>query len=336
MSISTMPDLTGHLCPESPSYLGIRNRLNQLIERYLNPEILSHCLTDLPVQFTQPHQRPWERVDWKGIHFSQIKGIAPELFVQLLASAAEIESPIRSYSRESWDYLRSLHEPMAHFLGGTYGEDQAIQVVGIWEKEERQHCPALKKMYQQLTGQKLSLKPNTVSGYHPAGSPWEDACHHLFSRVSTEWSAISVYLWMMAHSTGALQQAIAQLLQDEVNHLAKFWGFSRWAFSGSFVARIQKSAGHIVALAQHHKGEGRCLLSEGLRPVTDQRSHGNEILALSQLVQQAPYAVELGFAFLRVMVWLRHWDRELSRSFLQHLFGPAPDWRTGQVLTISV
>lgn len=321
MTMLTLSDLTGKYCPDSPRYFGIRCRVNQLIEAYLAPQTLSACLTDLPVQFTNPHQRPWGAVNWNEIHHSQIKGISPELFVQILAGAAEIESPIRSYSRESWDYLQNLHEPMAHFLGGTYGEDQSIQVVGTWEKEERQHCPALCKMYQQLTGQKLTVKPNTVGGYMPSDSPWEDACHHLFSRISTEWSAIAVYLWMMAHTTGALQQAIAQLLQDEVNHLAKFWGFSRWAFSGSFVARFQKSAGYIFALAQHHKGD---------------RSHGNEILSIPQLVQHAPYAVELGFTFLRVMVWLRNWDKELSPSFLRHLFGPVPNPNDGSVLTVSV
>lgn len=321
MTIQVMTDLTGKDCPDAPHYFGIRSRVNQLIETYLAPEILSDCLTDLPAQFTDPHQRPWDKVNWKEIHYSQIKGISPELFVQILAGAAEIESPIRSYSRESWDYMQSLHEPMAHFLGGTYGDDQAIQMVGIWEKEERQHCPALCKMVQQLTGQKLTIKPNLVGSYMPSDRPWEDACHHLFSRVSTEWSAIAVYLWMMAHSTGALQNAIAQLLQDEVNHLAKFWGFSRWAFSGSFAARFQKSAGYILALAQHHKGD---------------RSHGNEVLSFSQMAVHAPYAVELGFTFLRVMVWLRRWDKELSPSFLQHLFGPVPHLDTRQVQTISV
>ncbi len=321
MTIQTMSDLTGQCCPDIPTYLCIRGRLNQLIATYLTPDILSACLTDLPVQFTQPHQRPWGKVNWKEIHHSQIKGIAPELFVQILAGAAEIESPIRSYSRESWDYMQSLHEPMAHFLGGMYGEDQSIQVVGIWEKEERQHCPALCKMYLQLTGQKLTVKPNTVQGYVPGETPWLDASHHLFARISTEWSAIAVYLWLMAHSTGALQNAIAQLLQDEVNHLAKFWGFSRWAFSGSFATRFQKSAGHILALAHHHKGD---------------RSHGNEILSLPTLIQKAPFAVELGFAFLRVMVWVRSWDKELSRSFLQHLFGPAPDMSSARTLTIAV
>ena len=121
-------------------------------------------------------------------------------------------------------------------------------------------------------------------------------------------------MWLMAHSTGALQNAIAQLLQDEVNHLAKFWGFSRWAFSGSFAKRFQKSAGHILGLAQHHKSD---------------RSHGNEVMSLPNIAQQAPYAVELSFTFLRVMVWVRGWDRELSRSFLHHLFGPSPELNSG-------
>jgi hypothetical protein len=293
----------------SKSYLTSRHRINTLIEEYLAVERLNHHLHDLTTQFTDPSQRPWGPVHWQAIDPTQIVGTAPDLFLELLAGAAEVESPIRSYSRESWDYLQHFHPQMATFLGGTYGADQAIQVVGIWEKEERQHAPALRKMYQQLTGEQLTLKPNTVTGYHPSTNPQADVYHHLISRLSSEWSAISLYLWLMAHSTGALQQAISQILQDEINHLAKFWGFSRWAFGRSFQEQFLASTHTVAQLFRHHAQE---------------RTHGSQAVETRQLLNQLSESVELVFTFLRVMVRVRHWNAELSSSSLNHLFGPSP------------
>jgi hypothetical protein len=105
-----------------------------------------------------------------------------------------------------------------------------------------------------------------------------------------------------------LQLAIAQLLQDEINHLAKFWGFSRWAFGSSAIEHLKASMGDIVGLVKHHKRD---------------RTNGQEILSITQLASQLPRAVELGFAFARVMVRIHTWDAELSYSYLKHLFGPA-------------
>ncbi|MEO0378061.1 MAG: hypothetical protein AAF329_26385 [Cyanobacteria bacterium P01_A01_bin.17] len=295
--------------PSKTRYLTNRSRINILIDEYLAVDHLSHHLNDLSTQFVSPHQRPWGPVHWQAIDQTQIISIAPDIFLELLAGAAEIESPIRSYSRESWDYLHHFHPQMATFLGGTYGPDQSIQVVGTWEKEERQHTPALKKIYQQLTDQQLTLKPNTVAGYDPSTNPQQDIYQHLISRLSSEWSAISLYLWLMAHSTGALQQAISQILQDEVNHLAKFWGFSRWAFGRSFQKQFLASTHTIAQLFRHHAQE---------------RTHGTQVAKTNQRIHQLTESIELVFTFLRVMVRIRHWDTELSPSYLKHLFGPRP------------
>jgi hypothetical protein len=46
----------------------------------------------------------------------------------------------------------------------------------------------------------------------------------------------------------------------------------------------------------------------------------NNSLSLKQL----SLVLELTFTFTRVMVRLRRWNRELSRSYLRHLFGTAP------------
>ncbi|MGF1601276.1 MAG: hypothetical protein ACFCU8_04525 [Thermosynechococcaceae cyanobacterium] len=290
-------------------YLTNRSRINYLIDEYLAIDCLSNHLTDLKAQFITPYQRPWGPVYWQEINPDQIVSIDPEIFLELLAGAAEVESPIRSYSRESWDYLQQFHPEMATFLGGTYGPDQSIQVVGIWEKEERQHAPALRKMYQQLTGHQLTLKPNSVQGYHASNNLQDDIYHHLVSRLSSEWSAISLYLWLMAHSTGALRGAIAQILQDEVNHLAKFWGFSRWAFGRSFQEQFLAATHTVAQLFKHYEQE---------------RSHGSQALNTHQWLHQLSESVELMFTFLRVMVRIRRWDTQLSTRSLNHLFEPRP------------
>lgn len=122
-------------CPQSPTYLQIRRRINYLINRYLSIHRLSDRLAELPNQFVQPKARPWEPVNWQGIQPDQIIGIAPSIFLQVLVGAAEIESPIRAYSNESWNYTRPFHPEMAVFLGGNYNADGSIRLVGVWEKK---------------------------------------------------------------------------------------------------------------------------------------------------------------------------------------------------------
>jgi hypothetical protein len=301
-------DLAGY-CPADPSYLQIRARINHLINHYMRIDRLSDHLSDLPTQFSQPHTRHWEPIDWQAISTDQIIGVDAKVFTLVLSGATEIEAPIREYSRESWQYLQTLHPEMAHFVGGSRHADGSLQTPGVWEKEERQHAPAFSKIYHQLTGEKLHPKPNSVTGYQAAEAPWEAVQGHLISRISTEWGASAVYLWLMAHSTGALQQAIAQPFQDEVNHLAKFWGFSRWAFGASYGEQLQGSTRNLLSLAKHHQGE---------------RTHGNELLNSGNSTEELAHAIELAFSLMRVMVRLRNWNLELSPSYLRHLFGATP------------
>jgi hypothetical protein len=302
-------DLAGRVRVEA-TYLGTRARINQLVDRFLSVDVLSDRLSDLPSQFSNPHQRPWEPINWKRVNAAQIIGIDPHLFVQIISSSAEIEAPIRGYAQESWDYLHHFHPQMALFVGGELSEETGRHSVGVWEKEERQHTPVMRKLYQQLTGETFSPKPNAVAGYQETENSNAAVYKHLCSRISTEWSAIAVYLWLMAHSTGELQQAIAQLLQDEVNHLAKFWGFSRWAFGSSSMKQFGAAVRDILALVKHHKSD---------------RTNGKEMLSLGQVVGQLPKLVEIGFTFVRVMIQIHAWDKELSYSYLKHLFGATPD-----------
>ena len=51
----------------------------------------------------------------------------------------------------------------------------------------------------------------------------------------------------MSHTTGALQQVLRELLIDEVNHMAKFWGFGCWAYPEASIVQtgwmLLKSSG---------------------------------------------------------------------------------------------
>ncbi len=297
-------DLAGYPY-QNPHYLQTRKRINYLVDRYLSVEILSDRLFDTIDQFENPCPRRWELIDWHGIVPSQIVGVQPELFCRIIAGAAEIEAPISAYAKESWEYLQHFHPQMARFLGGTFDDNGAVLELGVWQKEERQHSPTFKKIYNVLTGEKLFTIPNSVQGYCSTGDLRQDVYNHMISRISTEWGAIAVYLWLMAHSTGTLQQAIAQPLQDEVNHLTKFWGFCRWAFSESYFHQLKGSTNNLISLLKHHQYE---------------RTHGKDILSSANISR----AVELSFIFTRVMVRLRRWNWELSPSTLLHLYGNPP------------
>ncbi|NET48457.1 MAG: hypothetical protein F6K09_06955, partial [Merismopedia sp. SIO2A8] len=290
-------DLAGY-CPTCPNYVQTRARINYLIDRYLSLDTLSRNLTDLPTQFDMPHQRPWERIQWREICLDQIVGIDPTLFVMVVASAVEIETPIRGYASESWQYLEQTHPQAARFMGGSWSEDGQRLEVGIWEKEERQHAPAFSKIYQTLTGIKLKPVPNTVKGYQSTGKPKADLYRHIVGRIATEWAATSTYLWLMAHSTGALQMAIAQPLQDEVNHLSKFWGMTYWGFQDSIPLRIVRNIQSLLNLTRHHQSE---------------RTAGQDLLQL----RHVGYLTEIGFTFTRVMSQLCRWNGHLQQDALE-------------------
>ena len=292
-----------------PRYFQNRARINQLVNNYLATNVLSDRLSDITEQFVHPHPRPWQPINWQAINREQIIGVEPEIFLQIIAGAAEIEDPIRAYAQESRCYLEQVHPPMAKFMGGVLTEEAKILGLGVWEKEERQHAPTFQKIYQQLCGQKLQLKPNTVTGFQSTGEPWQDAYYHILSRISTEWSATSIYLWLMAHSTGELQSAISQPLQDEINHLAKFWGFSSWAFSESYFNQLKGSTKNLISLFRHNQSE---------------RTQGNDLINRAFSLNHLVLVLELTFTFTRVMVRLRRWNHELSSSYLKHLFGNPP------------
>lgn len=297
-------DLAGY-CYLEPNYFHTRQRLNYLVDRYLSPNVLTDRLTDLPQQFVEPHPRPWERLDWKAIATDQIVGIEPELFTSLIASSAEVEAPIRAYAQLSRDYLQTIHPAMTRFVSGSYDEGGNLIEVGVWEKEERQHAPIFCRIYQQLKGRKLKPKANSIKALPPEQKPVEALYRHAIRRITTEWSAVSMYLWLMAHSTGALQQTIAQPLQDEVNHLAKFWGMTRWGFADPIFNRLVSMTTQFLHMIDHHQGD---------------RTDTGSILHVSNL----RYGAELTYIFTRVLRQMCDWNAHLQPDLLEALFGRSP------------
>ena len=99
--------------------------------------------------------------------------------------------------------------------------------------------------------------------------------------------------------------AIAQPLQDEVNHLSKFWGMTYWGFRDSIPLRIMRNTQSLIQLTQHHQ---------------DERTAGQDLLKLRNL----KYMTEIGFTFTRVMSQLCRWHGHLRIDALEELFGPRP------------
>ncbi len=225
-------DLAGEVCFR-PNFWQTKARINYLIDKYLSCEELCDRLEDLPQQFKNPQPRQWATINWRDINPEQVIGIDLEIFLAIVQGAIDTEAPIREYTQTSRQYLEPIHPSMAKFVGGTIAEDGAIAELGLWEKEERQHTPALIKLYQYLANDQITPRPRTVKAYRTWENPYQDLYKHGLHRVVTEYSAVCLYLWLMSHTTGTTQQILAELLQDEINHTAKFWGVGMWLYPDS-------------------------------------------------------------------------------------------------------
>lgn len=216
----------------------IPDRLNILVQTYLSVDILNDRLRDLPQQFERPQPRPWQPLDWDHINPCQIRGIDPLIFLAIIAGSIDTEAPIRGYTQASRQYLDPLYPQMARFVGGIIDDEGDLIEPGLWEKEERQHSPALQRLYTQLSGLKLLTMPHDPRPYEPTGNPEQDLFEHGLHRVATEYGATCLYLWLMAHSIGPLHRVLAELLIDEINHMTKFWGFGRWAYPQTSILTV--------------------------------------------------------------------------------------------------
>ncbi|MFN6516259.1 MAG: ferritin-like domain-containing protein [Nostoc sp. CreGUA01] len=290
----------------SPDYFQTQQRIRSLIDKYLAVEKLHERLQDLPMQFQNPQPRPWKLIDWQTINRDRIIGIKPEVFLSILIGAMDTEAPIRGYTQTSRQYLEKLHPQMARFVGGTVSEDDNLLELGLWEKEERQHTPALIKVYTQLTGEKITAKHRTVRGYLPTDDSHEDLYRHGLHRIATEYGATCLYLWLMAHTTGALHDVLEELAQDEINHMTKFWGFGVWAFPDTGLIRIGRTL--IKTRSQNYQ---RNNLIRTLRRM---------MATLNWNAWSLTNKTTLLFTFTHTMHRLWTWNNTLTPKYLQTLF----------------
>ncbi|MBW4644977.1 MAG: ferritin-like domain-containing protein [Goleter apudmare HA4340-LM2] len=302
-------DLAGQSHP-NPSYLQTQRRIRFLIDKYLTVEKLRDRLEDLPIQFAHPQPRPWKPIDWQAINRSQIVGIDAKVFLSILIGAMDTEAPIRGYTQTSRQYLEKLHPQMARFVGGTVGEDRELLEPGLWEKEERQHTPALIKIYTQLTNEKITPKLRTVRGYLPTDDPYEDLYRHGLHRVATEYGATCLYLWLMAYTTGPLQDVLEELAQDEINHMTKFWGFGVWAFPDTGLMRI----GHTLIKTRSHNYQRNNLMRTLRRMMATLNWNAWTFTNKTTLIFTSTYTMH--------RLW--SWHNSLTPKYLQDLLGILP------------
>ncbi|RCJ32962.1 hypothetical protein A6769_26375 [Nostoc punctiforme NIES-2108] len=298
-------DLAGKSYP-SPHYLQTQRRIRSLIDRYIAVEKLHDRLQDLPIQFANPQPHPWKLIDWQTINRNQIIGLDAEVFLSILIGAMHTEAPIRGYTQTSRQYLEKLHPQMARFVGGTVREDGELLKLGLWEKEERQHTPALIKVYTQLTGEKITPKLRTVRSYLPTDDAHEDLYRHGLHRIATEYGATCLYIWLMAHTTGALQDVLEELAQDEINHMTKFWGFGVWAFPDTGLMRIGRTL-----IKTRSKNYQRNNLMRTLRRM---------MATLNWNAWSLTNKATLLFTFTYTMRRLWSWNNSLTPEYLQNLF----------------
>ncbi|OUC11848.1 MAG: hypothetical protein B0A82_25390 [Alkalinema sp. CACIAM 70d] len=263
-----------------PNYFHIRARITTLLDRYLSSEHLSHHLA----HFTEPveynYSCPWGATP---LHVSnQVIGIDRELFVQVLTSLMRVE-PISdecvSACLEEWLQTTKMTESLPPI------------------------APHIQKALKELLG----------LDYLANGLPQQ-----LYHRITHTGSAIAIYFWLMAHSTGELQQAIVHLLQSEIYQLARVWGLSRWALGDKFLVQLQRSQQEFLApFDQAHEPS-----QDQAQDQTSSEKSSHSSSASIPLLQRLPITIELTFTFLQVMVRLQEWNRQLHPIALRSLFEP--------------
>ena len=301
-------DLAGEVC-FCPNFWQTKARINYLIERYLSCERLCDCLEDLPQQFENPQPRQWSKITWQDIHPQQIIGIELDVFLSIIKGALDTEAPIREYTQTSRRYLEPIHPCMAKFVGGTVGEDGEIIELGLWEKEERQHTPALTKIYQQLSKETVAPQLPTVKQYRSRSNPYQDLYRHGLHRVATEYGAACLYLWLMSHTTGTLQRVLGELLTDEINHLTKFWGMGMWLYPNGAeqLIRYLLSEIHTILPVSYETSNRRSSIKstfERMMSVLDWQSWS--ILSQGELI----------YTFIWVLKRMWYWSSQLTPEYL--------------------
>ena len=303
-----------------------RTHIRWLICQYLSFDILHDRLQDLPSQFTTPQPRPWSNINRTAISPQQLHNFDLDIYLAIVVAAIETEIPIRGYSQTSRQYLKTLHPPMARFVGGRVDSSGKSLEKGLWELEERRHTPALLNIYRQLSGQSPPLVDiRKVRDYAPTGNPHADLYRHGLHRIATEYGATSLYLWLMSYSTGTLRQVWGELLRDEINHMTKFWGFGAWAYPHTAIAHLRnistqltKTIGdrpELETFAQPDKRQGPSSLPRTLRRMAE---------VMHWQTWSHHHRAEFSLTCMRVLAHMLRWSRSLTPGYLQQVFGPQP------------
>ncbi len=309
---STGEDLAGAWQP-ALGFAQVRQRIEALTQRYVTVEHLGDRLADLPHQFHHPQPRRWHPVSWAAIAPDQLSGIPLDTFCAILLGTINTEAPIRDYTQASRQYLAQFYPQMAQFVGGTVDSDGNVLTLGLWEREEKRHTPALVALYKKLAGEPPKSVPHPARPYTPSGNPRADLYRHGLHRIATEYGAACLYLWMMAYTTGPLQAVVGELLIDEINHMTKFWGFGRWAYPETSLGMI----GSTLTQAMAQKLQNPHLQGSLLHTLRRMQSE----LAWDRW--STSHRLTLIYTFDQVMRVLWRWDRSLTPTYLGKLFGPA-------------
>jgi hypothetical protein len=306
-------DLAGPL-PLRPDLSPPLARIRHLANCYLTEAQLRDRLEDLPRQFQRPQIRPWPALPWRQVHADQLQGIDRATFCALLQGTIDTEAPIRGYTAASRQYLQDLYPAMAEFVGGQVDSKDQVLSVGLWEREEKRHTPALIKLYTIIQGESPTVTPHPARPYRLTEDPHGALYRHGLHRVATEYGATCLYLWMMAYSTGPLQTVLAELLIDEINHMTKFWGFGQWAYPDSGLGKISKTLGQGL-----------------MQKLRNPHTQGSLIHTLRRMMAELAWdqwrpaqRVAMIYSFDQVMRRLWRWHRTLTPTYLNQLFGPHP------------
>jgi len=298
--------------PEPPARPDLYPHIRYLARQFTAPAQFQAALQNLPQQFGRPQPRPWPLIPWEAIAPDQLVGIAPATACRILAGSINTEAPIHAYTQTSRQYLAPLHPAMAAVVGGQAGQR------GLWELEEKRHTPALLALYRHLGGAPLTVQPHTARPHIAGPSPQADLFRHGLHRIATEYGAACLYLWLLAHSHGPLAAVLAELVRDEVNHLAKFWGFGRWAYPDTGAMTVVGSLGKSLVQRQSQPQRGSLVHTLG-RMTTE----------LAWADWSGPNRRSFGYTLAVVMGHLLRWDRQLTPTTLHPLLGPSPtavDW----------
>lgn len=298
----------------NPNFWQTKTRIDRLVDKYLSLDRLRERLEDLPQQFRNPQPRQWQPINWGKINSEHIIGIDLDVFLKIIKGAIDTEAPIRGYTQTSRKYLEPIHPSMARFVGGTVGENGKIIEIGLWEREERQHTPALSKIYQQLSATKITPSLRTVKSYRVVNSPYKDLYRHGLHRIITEYSAVCLYLWLMAHTTKTIQQVLVELMQDETNHMTKFWGVGIWLYPNANSQLFDHIFHQLVELLQPSSRR------------IDFSARSNLISTFRRMMSVLGWQswtslckIELIYTFIRILQRMWQWSSSLTPEYLQPL-----------------